>query len=140
LRGNHGPGLADLISDFNILALLSEERSAGIFLLVTVLMGGGAAYLAGRAIASAWQPWWRVVLFMLLLGAAVRFMHFALFQSPLLSLQYYLVDVAVCLFFGLLGFRLTRVRQMVTRYGWINERAGPFDWRRRSERNSSEQG
>jgi len=26
--------------------------------------------------------------------------------------------------FGLLSFRLARVRQMVTRYDWINERAG----------------
>ena len=35
-----------------------------------------------------------------------------------------LVDTAVCLASGLLGFRATRVAQMVTPYSWINERAG----------------
>ncbi len=68
----------------------------------------------------------------LLLGGAVRFLHFALFEGKLLSLPYALVDTAVCLAFGLLGFRLMRVSQMVTRYSWINERAGPFAWRRRN--------
>jgi hypothetical protein len=33
----------------------------------------------------------------------------------------------------LLGFRLTRVAQMVTRYKWINERAGLLRWRRRDD-------
>ena len=61
---------------------------------------------------------------MVILSLAVRFMHYALFDSKFLSLHYYLVDYAVCLGFGLLGFRLTRVAQMVTRYSWINERAG----------------
>jgi hypothetical protein len=114
------------ISDF-----LSEEHSLGVFLLVSVVMGGGAAWLAGRAIAATWRPWWHVVLYMLILSLAVRFIHFALFDSILLSLHYYLIDFAVCLGFGLLGFRLMRVSQMVTRYSWINERAGVFGWRRR---------
>jgi hypothetical protein len=118
--------------DFSIPELLSAERSLFVFLLVTVLMGGGAAWLAGRAIAAAWRPWWRVVVPMLLLGLAVRFIHFAVFRSVLLSLHYYLVDAAVCLLFGLLSYRLKRVRQMVTSYDWINERAGPFLWRRRA--------
>ncbi len=111
--------------------LLSEEHSLGVFLLVTVAMGGGAAWLAGRAIAATWRPWWHVALYMLILSLAVRFFHFALFDSILLSLHYYLVDFAVCLGFGFLGFRLMRVSQMVTRYKWINERAGAFGWRRR---------
>ncbi|SRR5713226_7761131 len=116
---------------FLLRDLLSEEHSLGVFLLVSVAMGGGAAWLAGRAIAATWRPWWHVVLYMLILSFAVRFIHFALFGSILLSLHYYLVDLAVCLGFGFLGFRLMRVSQMVTRYKWINERAGSFSWRRR---------
>ena len=96
-------------------------------------IGGGAAWLAGRAIAATWRPWWHVAVYMLLLSFAVRFIHYALFDSTFLSLHYYLVDYAVCLVFGLLGFRLTRVGQMVTRYGWINERAGLLRWRRRDD-------
>src|SRR5262249_31911177 len=131
---------ANVAMDLNIPEFLSTERSLGIFFLVTVAMGGGAAWLAGRAIASTWRPWWHVALYMLVLALAVRFIHFALFQSKLLSLHYYLVDYAVCLTFGLVGFRLMRVRQMVTRYNWINERAGAFGWRRRAAGDRPESG
>jgi hypothetical protein len=120
------------VLDFSIPEFLSAERSLGVFFLVTVALGGGAAWQAGRAIAATWRPWWHVVLYMLILGAAVRFIHFALFESVLISLHYYLVDTTVCLIFGLLGFRATRARQMVTRYGWINEPSGPLAWRRRT--------
>jgi hypothetical protein len=108
-----------------------------VFVLITVIIGGGAAALTGRAIAAAWRPWWHVIPFMLLLGAAVRFLHFALFGGTLLSPTYYVADTAVCLAFGLVGFRLMRVLQMVTCYGWINERAGGYTWRRRQAASGS---
>lgn len=117
--------------DISIPELLSDERSLGVFFLITVVKGGGAAFLAGRAIAATWRPAWHVALYMLILALWVRFVHFALFDSKLLSLHYYLVDFAVCLGFGYLGFRTMRLRQMVTRYGWIIERAGLLGWRRR---------
>jgi hypothetical protein len=117
--------------DLKLPQLLSEENSLGVFLLVSVVMGGGAAWLTGRAIATTWRPWWHVPFYMAILSLAVRFIHFALFDAKLLSLHYYLVDFAVCLAFGLLGFRLTRANQMVSQYGWINKRAGLFRWRRR---------
>ncbi|HEY1361701.1 MAG TPA: hypothetical protein VGF60_05610 [Xanthobacteraceae bacterium] len=116
----------------SLLELLSDEHSLGIFLLVTVAMGGGAAWLAGRAIAATWRPWWHVLFYMLLLAAAVRFFHFALFDGTLLSLHYYLVDLVACLAFAFAGFRLMRVTQMVTRYRWINQRSGLLQWRRRA--------
>ncbi len=94
---------------FSIPELLSDEHSLGVFVLVSVLMGGGAAWLAGRAIASTWRPWWHLALYMLILSLAVRFLHYALFDGKFLSLHYYLVDYTVCLIFGLLGFRLMRV-------------------------------
>ena len=112
--------------------IIYEEEYAGLFLLVTVAMGGGAAWLAGRAIAATWRPCLHVVGYMLVLGLAVRFIHFALFDGTLLSAQYYAVDTVVCLIFGLLGFRVTRVAQMTTQYGWINSRAGALTWTRRS--------
>ena len=101
-------------------------------LLITVSLGGGAAWLAGRAIAATWRPWWHVVFYMLFLATAVRFLHFALFEATLLSAHYYLVDLAVCLAFGFLGFRTTRAAQMVTQYRWINMRSGAFSWGRRT--------
>ena len=112
--------------------IIYEEEYAGLFLLVTVAMGGGAAWLSGRAIAATWRPWLHVAGYMLILGAAVRFIHFALFDGTLLSPQFYAVDTVICLLFGYLGFRITRVAQMTTQYRWINERAGLLRWSRRT--------
>lgn len=112
--------------------LTYDGNSIWVFVLLTLIIGGGAAALTGRAIASVWRPWWQVVGFALLLGAAVRFLHVALFEGTLLSLPYYVADTAVCLVCGLIGFRLMRVAQMVGCYGWINERADLLTWRRRN--------
>ncbi len=108
------------------------EESFGVFLLVTIILGGGGAALAGRAVATTWRPWWQVVVYMLILGAAVRFIHFSLFGGTLLSLHYYLVDSAFGLSFGVLGFRTARASQMVRQYSWVNEPDGPLRWRRRA--------
>lgn len=110
---------------------LHEEGSFGVFVLVTIILGGGAAALAGRAGAATWRPWWQIALYMLILGAAVRFIHFALFDGTLLSLHYYAVDAAVCVAFGLIGFRAARAAQMVRQYRWINEASGLLRWRRK---------
>jgi hypothetical protein len=114
----------------SIVAFLYEDESFGIFLLVTVVLGGGAALLAGRAIAATWRPWWQVVIYALILGAATRFIHFALFDGTLLSVHYYAVDSAICLASAFIGFRVERAGQMVTQYRWINVADGPLRWRR----------
>ena len=108
-----------------------EPASFGSFVLVTVILGGGAATLAGRAIAATWRPWWQVVVYMLILGAAVRFIHFALFDGTLLSVHYYIMDSAICIAAGFIGFRAARTAQMVTQYRWIYGPDGPLRWRRR---------
>ena len=125
------------MTDFSFAELIYEEDSLGVFLLVSVLLGGGAAWLAGRAVAATWRPRWHVAFYMLILGVAVRFLHFALFDATLLSVHYYLVDLGVCVGLGFLGFRTTRVAQMVTQYRWINARAGAFSWCRRDNKAES---
>ena len=115
----------------SIVGLFYEEGSFGVFVLVTIILGGGAAWLAGRAVAATWRPWWQIVTYALILGLAVRFIHFSLFNGTLLSLHYYLVDTAFCIVFGFLGFRVARVGQMVTQYRWLNAPAGPLRWRRK---------
>jgi len=111
---------------------LLYEDSLGVFLLVTVAMGGGAAWLSGRAIAATWRPWWHIVAYMLILAVAVRFFHYALFDEALVSPHYYAVDAAVALAFGSLGFRATRARQMATQYGFLHARTGLLTWERRT--------
>ena len=111
--------------------ILYEENSVGVFILVTLILGGGAAALTGRAIASTWRPWWQVIAYSLILSAAVRFLHFSLFGGTLFSLHYYLVDSALCIAFGFTGFRMTRIAQMVQHYRWLYEPYGPARWRRK---------
>jgi hypothetical protein len=98
-------------------------------LCVSVLAGGGAAWLAGRAIADTWRPLWHVIGYMLVLGAAVRFVHFALFQAPLASVPGYLADTALVTAIACLAWQTTRVRRMVTQYPWLYRRASPLTWR-----------
>lgn len=101
------------------------------FLVVTLLLGGGAAYMTGRAVAGKWGPWWQMALYCVLLSLAVRFLHYALFQDRLLSASSWFIDLVYLVSIGFLGFRLTRVRQMVSQYRWQYERAGLFWWRER---------
>ena len=100
-------------------------------ILVTGLIGGGAAWLTGQAIARTWRPFWHVVVYIALLGAAVRFVHFALFQADLISPASYAVDTLYLLVLGVLAWRMTRAAQMATQYYWLFERTGPLTWRPR---------
>ena len=108
-----------------------SDDSLRVFLVLTVIIGGGAAFLAGRGLARSWKPFWRVYFYMALLAAAIRFFHYALFDGNLLSLYYYLVTYAVMLAAGVLGFRAMRTTQMVTQYRWLYERTSPLTWRDR---------
>jgi hypothetical protein len=105
------------------------ENGLWTFLLVTIAMGGLAAYASGKAIAQTWRPFWHVPLYMLALAAVVRFCHFALFEEPLLSLRSYAVDFAIAFASSSLGYRLVRARQMAVQYGWLFRRRGPLGWR-----------
>jgi hypothetical protein len=103
------------------------ESVAQIF-VITGIIGGGAAWLAGRAIALTWRPFWHIVGYMLLLGCAVRFAHFALGSGTLLSLPSYVCDTIYLCAVGCLGWRVTRTTQMVTQYPWLYQRSGPLNW------------
>ena len=88
-----------------------------VSLLVAGLL---VAFIAGRAVAQTWRPPWHLVAYMLILGAAERFIHFALFDGTLLSLHYYLVESAIAMAFACAGFRLTRKRQFARQYGFLD--------------------
>ena len=103
-----------------------------IFIGLTVILGGAAAYLSGRAAANTWRPALVLIPYVALLTAAVRFIHFALFDAVLLSPFLYLRDFIVLLVLAGLGFRITRATQMARQYHWLFRRAGPFGWRPRN--------
>jgi hypothetical protein len=100
-------------------------------LFVTGVLGGGAAWLTGRAIALTWRPLWHAVAYVLLLGCAVRFVHFALFQADLLALPSYFADTVFLILVSCLSWQLARASQMATQYRWLYRRTSPLTWRRR---------
>ena len=111
--------------------ILYEEPSVWLFLLVTVIMGGWAAWMTGKAVASTWRGTSQLVIYVLMLGVVVRFIHFALFHGTLLSWRFYIIDTAILMTIAFLGWRQMRTRQMTTQYRWLYERTGPLSWKRR---------
>jgi hypothetical protein len=91
-----------------------------IFLLLTVFLGGGGAFVSGKSIAETWRPLWQVPVYMVLMALTVRFLHYALFEEPLVSLRNFVVDYVVLLTMALAGYRWTRGRQMATQYAAIS--------------------
>ncbi len=105
------------------------EESFGAFLLVSLALGGGTAWMTGRAVALGWDARWKLVVYILLLGCAVRFIHYALFGGTLLSLHYYGVDLVLLLAIASCAYIVTRSGQMGSQYRFAFTRIGPFGWR-----------
>lgn len=107
---------------------LVVENTLLLYLILTCLLGGGAAFMMGRALATGWRPIWHLVLTTMIMGLALRFLHFALFEGTLLSLHYYITDTASLLVLSALGYLHMRTRQMVTSYRWLYKRTSPLTW------------
>jgi hypothetical protein len=119
-----------------LAAIYGKESLAQIF-FVTVVLGGGAAWMAAHTLANSWRSFPQTAFYLLLLAAAVRFVHFALFQGVLFSSSAFLADAAFVVLAGAISWRLTRASRMVTQYRWLYERTGPFTWREK-ERQTGE--
>lgn len=102
-----------------------------VFIGITVVLLGFAAYMTGQAVANTWKPMWHVPIYCVLLGFADRFLTWGLFQGVGMSVSGYVVDTVVLMIIGLFAFQLNRARKMTTQYPWIYERAGLFSWRER---------
>jgi hypothetical protein len=123
------PAEASEPQGFTLQGILYDDFSVLIFILVTIIMGGAAGYSTGKAIAQTWRPGWHLIASAAVLGVAVRFIHYALFGASFLTVHYYLIDTLLVLAATFAGFRLTRVKQMTTRYSWLYQAAGPFAWK-----------
>jgi hypothetical protein len=104
------------------------ETSWVSFVVITLLLAGGAAWMSGRALARSWRPLGLVFVYMVLLGAAARFFHWSLGGETLLTLHYYLVDTIVLIGIGALSWRVARTTQMVEQYPWLYRRTSPVSW------------
>ena len=105
--------------------------SVGVFLGLTVVLFGLAAFTAGQAIADGWRPGVQAVLAAAGLTLADRFLAAALFAGPFSSLSgaaiAWLYLTAVALF----AWRATLARKMVRQYPWLYRPAGLLGWRRK---------
>jgi hypothetical protein len=115
------------------------EVSLVDFLLVTVFLAGGAAWLTGRATALTWASWWLLVVYVVLLTFAARFIHFSLFHGSFFlpwptfgtALYYSVIDFIILMAAAALGRQITRAHQMSAQYHFLYDRAGPLGWRER---------
>ena len=117
--------------------LVSFNRDTWVWLCVTLVLGGPAAFAAGRAVARAWKSRMLAVFYASLLAAATCFLCYSLFQTVAISLAALARDVAarnaeavafdlavwgssfvVLAVFALAGWSLARARLMREQYGF----------------------
>jgi hypothetical protein len=110
-----------------ILSMLTEHFYFGE--LIFFLLACGATWMTGRAVARVWQEPSTFLIYSLLLAAAVRFLHYALYQGPFLSFPHYLSDLIILAIVGVIAHRYTRTGQMVRQYPWLYERASALSWK-----------
>ncbi|MCQ8781189.1 DUF6867 family protein [Mangrovibrevibacter kandeliae] len=107
------------------------EVSVVEFLIVTVVLGGAAAWMIGRSTAITWGGWGTCVFYVLLLTVAVRFIHFSLFGGSFFlppatfgtALHYAVVDFVVLMALAAGGRHVTRSGQMARQYGFLHRSA-----------------
>ncbi len=104
------------------------------FLFVTLVLGGGGAWMIGRSTARNWNGWGLMAFYLLLLTVAVRFIHFSLFGGsfflPFATLgtacYYAFIDYIVLFISAAIGRSVMRNRQMARQYGFLHRtQTGP---------------
>jgi uncharacterized membrane protein SirB2 len=106
------------------------EEGLWPFIMISIVIGGWTAWMTGKGVAESWgKVWPHMVIYTLLLGIGVRFIHHALFFGTMFSAYYYVIDTVILMVFSFLGFRYTRANQMSSKYYWLYEKTGPFGWR-----------
>ena len=99
-----------------------------VFIGLTLVLAGGAAVLAGRAIGANWKPYWQVIGACFGLALFERFLNYALFEGELLSLWGLLFHFAILTAMGLISWRIARVSKFVSQYPWKYARTSPFTY------------
>lgn len=107
---------------------MTGYTTTAVFFGLTLCVFGFAAVMTGLALANNWRPWRQVLLYTVLLGAADRFLVYALFDGPLLSVTGYLIDTIALLLITSSAYRIARVRKMTSQYPWRYRRRGWLGW------------
>lgn len=127
-----------------LLEIFTGHVFAGIYAFF--LLGCGAAWIAGKSNAQVWRGLPMLLVYILILGVGLRFIHFALYNgaeytnaagekmqlaAPMFSLAHYIPDTLVLIVIAWLGYQVKRTNQMTTQYHWLYEKASPLSWRNR---------
>ncbi len=110
-----------------MVALLGT--SLGVFIGLTGIGFGFAAFLTGQAVASKWLPALTLLPAALGLALGARFLTFAVFEGALLSLTGTIIQFLYLWAIAFVAWRVTLAYKMVHQYPWLYERAGLFGWR-----------
>lgn len=105
--------------------------SVAVFVGLTVVLFGLAAFTAGQAVAEGWRPARDALLAAAGLTVADRFLAATLFASPPLSVSAAIVAWLYLTAVALLAWRATLARKMVRQYPWLYRPAGILGWRRK---------
>lgn len=90
------------------------------FLILTIVLGGAAAFMTGRALAGGWKAPVGILLYAVLLAGAVRFLHAALANEPTGIANAASAYLLMAAFAGA-GFALRRRAQMARQYPWLSK-------------------
>jgi hypothetical protein len=99
---------------------------------LVIMIGFWTAWRAGKSAADGWSDYPMVVVYSLLLAFVMRFLHHALFDGPMLSAFYYVLDVVPLLIVATAGYRFRRTNQMVNNYYWLYDRTSAFSWKKKN--------
>lgn len=106
--------------------------TVGVYVGMTLVLMGGAAYLTGQAVAMVWRPARQIVAYGLLLAFADRFLIFALFEGEFFAFPGIFIDYAILSAVALAAHRLTQVAKTVNQYPWLYERSGLWSYREKA--------
>lgn len=96
------------------------------FALITVLLGGGAAWMTGRAVAQSWQPMWLALAYCVPLALAVRFFHYALAHEELISPLDLGIEFVVLALVAATSHQVATTSLKVRQYPWLYRRTSPL--------------
>ena len=99
-----------------------------VWIGLTLILMGGAAMLAGRAIGDHWKPAWQAVAAGFGLALFDQFLGYALFEGQLINLAAFLIDLVVLAAIALAARRITLVARTVQQYPWRYARSTLFNY------------
>lgn len=107
-------------------------ESVAEFVVMTVVLFGGAGFLMGQALAQTWRPSWHLYPYAFLMAVANRILAYALFSGDLAAVGPFVTDFVIVAGLAALAYRITQARTMTRQYPWLYEQDGLFGWWERS--------